>query len=130
MNIASWTLLCVLSTCFEEGYGILCYHCHQTTSECNNGVTDSIHQKNCQEERCAVMKYETIMPGRKVLATSRDCAVYSEQEFVHMVSPNKSNPARIVFFQECSTPLCNLSSRKNNCSSLGIIVLLSMYLFS
>ncbi|XP_050311150.1 uncharacterized protein LOC126746796 [Anthonomus grandis grandis] len=88
---------------------ITCYYCHQTSKACNSGYPEEIHQKNCSEDKCATMQYETQMPSRKVLATVRDCAYLTERELLHMVSPDKSKLATLIRFEECATNLCNFS---------------------
>jgi len=75
------------------------------------------------------MKYETPMPGRKVLATLRDCASFTEQEFVHSVSNGQKNLAKIIIFQECSTPLCNQSSIKQICIETLLMLFAGLYFF-
>ncbi|KAH1016133.1 hypothetical protein HUJ04_007403 [Dendroctonus ponderosae] len=79
-----------------NGSGFRCYHCHQTSKKCNNGDLDEIHQKNCSQRKCTVMKYETPVPGRKVLATIRDCASSTEHDLLRMVSVELKTPAKTL----------------------------------
>lgn len=105
-------ILTMLLLCVRNGYGILCYNCHQTSPECNNGNLDAAHQKDCPIGSCITMKYETHMPSKPVLATIRDCAFWTHQELMKMVSSDVKLHTRLVTFKVCNTSLCNSSSNK------------------
>lgn len=49
---------------FKENYllagaALECYHCHQTSTECINGVKKYLQTTNCTENKCFVLKYES-----------------------------------------------------------------------
>ncbi|KAF7279335.1 uncharacterized protein LOC143206606 [Rhynchophorus ferrugineus] len=120
--------LLFISLNLVPGEGILCYHCHQTSKECNYGLVDYIHQKNCTENKCATMKYETPMPGRNVLATIRDCATHSAEELLEKSSMHSPKKAKIIFHDVCSKPLCNTSLVIKHCH-IFINIALIFFLF-
>merc|ERR1719285_1545395 len=111
MDLFLYVLIMFMQFFFATGDTILCYLCHQTSKECNNGLVNYIHQKNCTEGECVTMKYETPMPGSNVLATIRDCATHSAPELLEKSSRYSKKRARIIYYKTCSEPLCNGGSR-------------------
>ncbi|XP_060521942.1 uncharacterized protein LOC132699316 [Cylas formicarius] len=85
----------------------LCYRCHQTSKTCNEGDVRSLQKTNCPEKACAVLKYETWMPGKRVLATIRGCASEAKKELQSRIS----KPSNDTFVHECNTDLCNSSTK-------------------
>ncbi|KAH1025350.1 hypothetical protein HUJ05_010090 [Dendroctonus ponderosae] len=95
-NVSKQINILRLTQSLDKSSGFRCYHCHQTSKKCNNGDLDEIHQKNCSQRKCTVMKYETPVPGRKVLATIRDCASSTEHDLLRMVSVELKTPAKTL----------------------------------
>ncbi|XP_030748063.1 uncharacterized protein LOC115876429 [Sitophilus oryzae] len=127
MDVFSYVLIVLTTVSYiPEGEAILCYHCHQTTKECNNGVLSSIKQKNCTEDKCAIIKYETLMPGRNVLATMRDCVLRDAEELSEKL--HSIQKPKIIFNVTCSEPLCN--NTITTTLSKNLLLLFVIFLFA
>ncbi|XP_056648761.1 uncharacterized protein LOC130453172 [Diorhabda sublineata] len=107
MNLVSF--LCVLFMIFdssEMAKAFLCFHCHQTSKDCNSGIKMNLNVSNCTTHKCFVLKYETEMPGIKVLATFRGCYHYSVEEMMkHVVTDQHAVTKK--YFHICNHTLCN-----------------------
>ncbi|KAG5865411.1 hypothetical protein JTB14_037772, partial [Gonioctena quinquepunctata] len=84
----------------------LCYHCHQTSDECNEGDLLRIQFANCSTNECFVLKYETQMPGVKVMATFRGCLQMPEHELMKNVV-TEHHVVTKKHFHLCNNSLCN-----------------------
>lgn len=73
--------------------------------------------------------YLAPVPGRKVLATIRDCASSTEQDLLQMVSVELKTPAKILVFEECGTSLCNMAT-KHPLFNFTLFLLLLLFLIS
>ncbi|XP_018569376.1 uncharacterized protein LOC108909498 [Anoplophora glabripennis] len=105
--IVYWkSLLLFVITLIKLGNTLECYHCHQTSPECVNGVKRSLQTSNCTETKCFVLKYETDMPGVTVLATYRGCYNMNLTEMIKFVT-TEGHKVRKTHFHLCNYTLCN-----------------------
>ncbi|CAH1100049.1 unnamed protein product [Psylliodes chrysocephalus] len=120
-----WIIFMVFDT-GELGESFYCFHCHQTSKECKNGV--NLHMVNCSTNKCFILKYETEMPGVKVLATFRGCYVQPEFEIMTSVITEK-HAVTEKHFHLCNYTLCNkcVESRLISCS-ICIFLLVQTFL--
>ncbi|KAJ8915158.1 hypothetical protein NQ315_000410 [Exocentrus adspersus] len=106
MGVRSVLLLLTVITWIRIGKALECYHCHQTSSECINGVKTVLKTINCTETKCFVLKYETEMPGVTVLAAYRGCYRVPILELLKTVVTEKHLVTE-RHFHLCNYTLCN-----------------------
>ncbi|CAG9815876.1 unnamed protein product [Phaedon cochleariae] len=102
-------ILCMFFDIAELGKPFSCFHCHQTSKQCNYGDKMILKITNCPTNTCFVLKYETEMPGVNVKATFRGCYLQPEQEMMKNLVTYKHFVSK-KHFQLCNSSLCNDAS--------------------